>query len=60
MNKRPYGLTEGQWLARSILSGFFVAPIEALPEVSVTDVVRVNDATRYLHGDRELTDGLHR
>lgn len=35
----PYIHSSGQWAARSILAGFFVAPIEALPEVSVTDVV---------------------
>lgn len=35
----PYIHTNGQWIARSILSGFFTAPIEALPEVTVTDVV---------------------
>ncbi|RDK44262.1 MFS general substrate transporter [Aspergillus phoenicis ATCC 13157] len=37
----PYIHTNGQWIARSILSGFFTAPIEALPEVTVTDVLTV-------------------
>ena len=36
---RPYAKNNGQWIARSVLLGFFGAPIEALPEVSMTDVV---------------------
>ena len=36
---RPYANTKGQWLARNILLGFFTAPVEALPQISVTDVV---------------------
>lgn len=35
----PFVHSNGQWIGRSILAGFFTAPIEALPEVSVTDVV---------------------
>lgn len=31
--------SNGEWIARSIVMGFFLAPIEALPEVTVTDVV---------------------
>ncbi|KAL3449110.1 MFS transporter [Aspergillus insuetus] len=34
----PYVKSDGEWIGRSILFGFFLAPIEALPEVSVTDV----------------------
>nr|POE93282.1 putative mfs-type transporter [Quercus suber] len=34
----PYAHGNGQWIARSVLSGFFAAPIDALPEVSVSDV----------------------
>ncbi|KAF9883789.1 hypothetical protein FE257_002773 [Aspergillus nanangensis] len=34
----PYVKSNGEWIGRSILCGFFIAPIEALPEVSVTDV----------------------
>ncbi|KAH7086060.1 MFS transporter [Paraphoma chrysanthemicola] len=34
----PYITTNGQWLAKHILSGFFAAPIEALCEASVTDL----------------------
>ena len=38
---RPYANTNGQWIARNILNGFFTAPIEALPEITVTDVVGI-------------------
>jgi len=31
--------SNGEWLGRSVVFGFFIAPIEALPETSVTDVV---------------------
>lgn len=34
----PYAKGNGQWIAKNILSGFFTAPIEALPEISVADV----------------------
>jgi len=34
----PYARGNGQWIAKNILSGFFTAPIEALPEISVADV----------------------
>lgn len=33
--------SNGEWLARSVIAGFLAAPIEALPEISVTDVVSV-------------------
>ncbi|KAJ5585724.1 hypothetical protein N7450_005511 [Penicillium hetheringtonii] len=45
---RPYAPTNGQWIARNILSGFFVAPIEALPEVSVTDVYFTHERGTYM------------
>lgn len=35
----PYAKTQGQWIARCVVQGFFTAPIEALPEITVTDVV---------------------
>ncbi|KAL1967169.1 hypothetical protein VTN77DRAFT_3460 [Rasamsonia byssochlamydoides] len=44
----PYGLTEGQWIARNILLGFFAAPIEALPEVTVTDVYFTHERGTYM------------
>ncbi|KAI7346094.1 MFS general substrate transporter [Hortaea werneckii] len=34
----PYAASNGQWIAKNVLGGFFAAPIEALPEVSVSDV----------------------
>lgn len=33
-----YSRSSGEWYAHRILLGFFVAPIEALPEVSIPDV----------------------
>ncbi|KAI8716737.1 hypothetical protein NCS52_00968000 [Fusarium sp. LHS14.1] len=44
----PYVRTNGQWLGRSILTGFFIAPIEALPEISVTDVYFTHQRGTYL------------
>lgn len=35
----PYCRGNAQWIGKSIVSGILAAPIEALPEVSVTDVV---------------------
>ncbi|KAI1612946.1 MFS transporter [Exophiala viscosa] len=34
----PYARTNGAWIAKNVVNGFFAAPIEALPEISVTDV----------------------
>lgn len=46
----PYASTNGQWLARNIIQGFFTAPIEALPEITVTDVVGITPSwERYRH-----------
>ncbi|KAJ8116871.1 hypothetical protein OPT61_g1800 [Boeremia exigua] len=33
-----YIKSNGEWLARCIIMGFFAAPVEALPEISITDV----------------------
>ncbi|RJE17977.1 Mfs transporter [Aspergillus sclerotialis] len=44
----PYIRTNGQWIARSILAGFFTAPIEALPEISVTDVYFTHERGTYM------------
>ncbi|CAM1501289.1 Fc.00g104510.m01.CDS01 [Cosmosporella sp. VM-42] len=38
-----YSRTEGEWYAHRILFGFFVAPIESLPEVSIPDVFFAHD-----------------
>jgi MFS family permease len=35
----PYAHSNGEWIAKCIVSGILAAPVEALPEVSVTDVV---------------------
>jgi len=34
----PYVKTNGEWIARSILLGFFGGPYDALPEVSIADI----------------------
>ncbi|GFF73772.1 hypothetical protein IFM60648_04022 [Aspergillus lentulus] len=44
----PYVRSNGEWIGRSILSGFFVAPIEALPEVTVTDVYFTHERGTYM------------
>jgi hypothetical protein len=31
--------SNGEWIAKCVLQGFFLAPIEALPAISITDVV---------------------
>lgn len=44
----PYTHGNGQWIAKCILGGFFAAPIEALPELSVTDVYFAHERGTYL------------
>ncbi|VUC35353.1 unnamed protein product [Clonostachys rosea] len=44
----PFVNTEAQWLGRCILTGFFIAPIEALPEISVTDVYFAHERGTYM------------
>ncbi|KAF9894276.1 hypothetical protein FE257_007779 [Aspergillus nanangensis] len=44
----PYVQSNGEWIGRSILCGFFIAPIEALPEVSVTDVYFTHERGTYM------------
>lgn len=44
----PYCTSSGQWYARSVLSGFFAAPIEALPELSVTDLYFAHERGYYM------------
>ncbi|KAL2831843.1 major facilitator superfamily domain-containing protein [Aspergillus cavernicola] len=44
----PYVRSNGEWIARSIVTGFFLAPIEALPEVSVTDVYFTHERGTYM------------
>ncbi|KIW62815.1 hypothetical protein PV04_10946 [Phialophora macrospora] len=47
----PYASSNGEWIAKNILGGFFAAPIEALPEVSVTDI--------YFHHQRGTYMGVY-
>ncbi|KAJ5528039.1 hypothetical protein N7513_012198 [Penicillium frequentans] len=44
----PYAKTYGQWIARCVLQGFFTAPIEALPEITVTDVYFTHERGTYM------------
>ncbi|BDD57830.1 hypothetical protein MAP00_003159 [Monascus purpureus] len=44
----PYNKNNGQWIARNIILGFFEAPIEALPETSVTDVYFTHERGMYM------------
>ncbi|KAL1863253.1 hypothetical protein Plec18170_000085 [Paecilomyces lecythidis] len=44
----PYAHTNGQWIARNIILGFFEAPIEALPEITVTDVYFTHERGTYM------------
>ncbi|KAI9373189.1 MFS general substrate transporter [Aspergillus egyptiacus] len=44
----PFVKSNGEWIARSIMTGFFIAPIEALPEVSVTDVFFTHERGTYM------------
>lgn len=44
----PYAKGNGQWIARNILIGFFAAPIEALPETSITDLYFAHERGTYL------------
>lgn len=39
MQHSPYVKTNGEWIANRIVTGLMIAPIEALPEIAVTDVV---------------------
>jgi len=34
-----YVKSNGEWIAKCIIQGFLLAPIEALPEISITDIV---------------------
>ncbi|EUC46756.1 hypothetical protein COCMIDRAFT_91982 [Bipolaris oryzae ATCC 44560] len=40
--------SNGEWVARCIVTGFFVAPVEALPEISVTDVYFTHQRGLYM------------
>ncbi|KAH7029253.1 major facilitator superfamily domain-containing protein [Microdochium trichocladiopsis] len=40
--------SNGEWLAKCILQGFFISPIEALPEISVTDIYFTHERGTYM------------
>ncbi|KAG8165502.1 hypothetical protein KVR01_004054 [Diaporthe batatas] len=44
----PYAKGNGQWIARNIAIGFFAAPIEALPETSITDLYFAHERGTYM------------
>jgi MFS family permease len=43
-----YVRSNGEWIARCIVMGFFVAPVEALPEISITDVYFTHERGTYM------------
>ena len=43
-----YVKSNGEWIARCIVMGFFTAPVEALPEISVTDVYFTHERGTYM------------
>ncbi|OWB67638.1 hypothetical protein B5S33_g4210 [[Candida] boidinii] len=45
---QPFITTNGSWIGSKILNGFFVAPIEALPEVSISDVFFEHERATYM------------
>ncbi|KAH8803654.1 putative MFS transporter [Xylogone sp. PMI_703] len=44
----PYASGNGQWICKNILGGFFGAPIEALPEISITDIYFTHQRGTYM------------
>ena len=44
----PFARGNGQWIAKNIIGGFMNAPIEALPELSVTDVYFAHERGFYM------------
>lgn len=44
----PYASSNGQWIAKNVLCGFFASPIEALPEISVADVFFTHERGTYM------------
>ncbi|KAF2024533.1 MFS general substrate transporter [Setomelanomma holmii] len=43
-----YVKSNGEWIARCLVMGFFIAPIEALPEISVTDIYFTHQRGTYM------------
>ncbi|KAI9739248.1 MAG: hypothetical protein M1834_007461 [Cirrosporium novae-zelandiae] len=44
----PHTKTNGQWIAKNILQGFFSAPIESLCEISITDLYFTHERGFYM------------
>ncbi|CAK7199693.1 hypothetical protein SEUCBS139899_002376 [Sporothrix eucalyptigena] len=44
----PYVKGNGQWIAVNVLSGFFNAPVEALPEITVADLYFTHERSTYM------------
>ncbi|CAK7211766.1 hypothetical protein SCUCBS95973_001230 [Sporothrix curviconia] len=44
----PYIKNNGQWIACNILSGFFNAPVEALPKITVADLYFTHERATYM------------
>ncbi|KAH9885935.1 putative MFS transporter [Xylariomycetidae sp. FL2044] len=44
----PYARGSGQWVAKSVLTGFFAAPIEALPETTIADLFFAHERATYM------------
>ncbi|KAK8067336.1 MFS transporter [Apiospora hydei] len=44
----PFAHGNGQWIAKSILTGFFGSPIEALPETTIADLFFAHDRATYM------------
>lgn len=44
----PYAKGNGQWIARSVLAGFFAAPTDGLGELSVSDVFFTHERGAYM------------
>ncbi|SPJ78071.1 related to transporter protein HOL1 [Fusarium torulosum] len=40
--------SNGEWIAKCIIQGFFIAPIEALPEISITDIYFTHQRGTYM------------
>ncbi|RFU81385.1 serine threonine kinase 16 [Trichoderma arundinaceum] len=43
-----YVKSNGEWIAKCIMQGFFLSPIEALPEISVTDIYFTHERGTYM------------
>ncbi|RDW73592.1 hypothetical protein BP5796_07034 [Coleophoma crateriformis] len=43
-----YAKGDGQWIAKNLIGGFFGSVVEALPEISITDVYFAHERATYL------------